>query len=306
MSSRRHPTAPSRISFKSGHSGRSGRGGRGFLRGRSLAWIFGLCALSATGVFLVVSLVREVAREFPDVAILRSQYPVVEYAGPKEPFSIKLQKAKPAHWTALGAISKSAVGAIIVSEDWAFYQHPGFDANQIKEALKRDIESARFARGASTITQQVVKNVFLDRDKSLWRKVRELLLAVRLEKSVTKRRILEVYLNIIECGEGVFGVGSASRHYFKKPAAELTAKEGAFIAMLLPSPKRYSISFRKKALTPYARKTIESILFKMNQAGYLTDEELEAELERPMPFEAESETQNITIDESNESADESH
>jgi monofunctional biosynthetic peptidoglycan transglycosylase len=189
----------------------------------------------------------------------------------------------------LGEVSRSAVGAVIVSEDWAFYSHEGYDAKQIREAIKEDLEQGKFARGASTITQQVVKNVFLERDKNIWRKIKELYLAVQLEKSVGKKRILETYLNIAEWGEGVFGIRAAAQVYFQKHPSQLTAKEGAFLAMLLPSPKRYSQSFRAKQLTPYARRIIYSVLDKMTRAQYITSEEKSAELATPLSWEKLSE-----------------
>lgn len=225
-------------------------------------------------------------REFPDVSLLKSHYAVVKYRGPKTPFEVKLQKLRPSTWVGLGDVSKSAVGAILVSEDWAFYQHKGYDSNQIKEAIKEDLEEGHFARGASTITQQVVKNVFLEKDKKLWRKLKELYLAVRLEEYVGKKKILETYLNIAEWGEGIFGIGEAARFYFNKEPSALTPKEGAFLAMLLPSPERYSQSFRAKRLTDYAEETVNSILGKMAQAHYIEEEEATLQMSVPLPFEA--------------------
>ena len=183
-------------------------------------------------------------------------------------------------------VSKIAVSAIVISEDDAFYQHNGYDFNQLVEAYKRDMEEHRFVRGGSTITQQVVKNVYLTGEKTLWRKVKELVLALRLEKQVGKRKILETYLNVAEFGEGLYGIGPASNYYFQKSPAELNAKEGAFLAMLLPSPKRYSISFRKRELSPFARSIIASILEKLHVTHRLTDEEFTSELARPLNFEA--------------------
>ena len=231
--------------------------------------------------------------EFPNVAVLRTQYPVVRYhpvvksAGIKtqEPPTVLLSQVRPPGWVGLGEVSRVAVGAVLVSEDWAFYQHKGYDANQIKEAIKEDWEEGRFARGASTITQQVVRNVFLDKDKNLWRKVKELYLAIRLEETTGKRKILESYLNIAEWGEGVFGIHAASRHYFGKHPSQLTAREGAFLAMLLPSPKRYSQSYRAKKLTRYARSTVDSILTKMTQANYISEDQRLAEVSMSLPFE---------------------
>jgi monofunctional biosynthetic peptidoglycan transglycosylase len=196
-----------------------------------------------------------------------------------------MEKSRPVHWVSIQEVSKVAVGAVIVSEDWAFYSHQGYDANQIREAIREDWEQGKFARGASTITQQVVKNVFLERDKNLWRKIKELYLAVEIEKTVGKKRILETYLNIAEWGEGVFGIRAASNLYFSKHPSELTAREGAFLAMLLPSPKRYSQSYRSKELTPYARRIVRSILEKMVRANYLTTEEKVAEMTTPFSWE---------------------
>jgi monofunctional biosynthetic peptidoglycan transglycosylase len=131
----------------------------------------------------------------------------------------------------------------------------------------------------------VVKNVFLSNEKTLWRKAQEAVLAVRIERQLTKARILEIYLNIAEFGEGLYGIGPASRHYFSKAPSELTAKEGAFLAMLLPSPKKYAVSFRKKALTPYAASTVRSILGKLLATGRLTNEEYQVVLHAPLSFE---------------------
>lgn len=221
-----------------------------------------------------------------DVKILKTQYPTVHYQGPKQEADIKFRKTKPDEWTDLKNVSKTAVGAIIVSEDWAFYSHKGYDPNQIREAIRKDMEEGKFARGASTITQQVARNVFLNQKKTLLRKARELVLAVKMEEVLTKSKILEIYLNIAEWGDGIYGISKASFFYFNKPPSELTAKEGAFLAMLLPSPKRYNKSFKVKHLTEYGRKTINSILNKMTQANYLTDEERDRELEAPLSFEA--------------------
>ena len=117
------------------------------------------------------------------------------------------------------------------------------------------------------------------------RKLKELLLALQLEKSVKKNKILEIYLNIAEWGEGFFGINDAARIYFQKEPSQLTAKEGAFLAMLLPSPHRYGQSFRKKKMTRFAMEMIDSILEKMVQAGYLDSERVDQEKQVPFSFE---------------------
>lgn len=222
----------------------------------------------------------------PRLKDLKTQYPHVIYHGPKEPFEVEIKKTPPANWVSLGQISRSAQWAILISEDAAFYSHPGYDEKQIKEAIEESIESGKLKRGASTITQQVVKNVYLTQSKSLVRKVRELWLSTKVEKVLGKKRILEIYLNIAEWGEGIFGIARASEYYFHKHPSALTAKEGAFLAMLLPSPKKYSVSFRKKELTPYSRKIIHSILNKLVGANVLTPEQRTEEWKTPLSFEA--------------------
>jgi monofunctional biosynthetic peptidoglycan transglycosylase len=252
---------------------------------------FGKVALLTTAIGLVIGGglaylgYRLVEREFPDVAVLKSKYPQVIYRGSKTPVQVRLVNSPPAGWTRIESIAKPAMGAIVVSEDWAFFSHEGFDANQLREAIKEDIADRRFSRGASTITMQVVKNVFLSHEKTLYRKAKEFVLAIRLDHHVPKKRILEVYFNIAEWGEGIFGIGAASQKYFGKHPSELTPKEGAFLAMLLPSPKRYSQSFRDKKLTNYARRTVNSILDKMSRANYITEEERDIELAKRLPFE---------------------
>ena len=239
----------------------------------------------AISVALVASGVSFFRSEFPDVSILKTQFPAVKYRGPQKPPLVTLQKSPPPGWVSLGAISPWAVGAIVVSEDSLFYRHPGYDAQQMKAAFEEAVEVGHFTRGASTITQQVIKNVFLTRDRSLWRKLRELILAIRIERQVGKRKILETYLNIAEWGEGLFGIRQASQFYFSKSPDQLNAREGAFLAMLLPSPKRYSQSFRNHALTAYANQTVRSILSKMLQGGTLSSEHYERMLKTRMTFE---------------------
>lgn len=224
-------------------------------------------------------------RLLTDVGALEKAYPKVVYDKKNKSSHIEVVDKRPAGWAPLGSISRIAVAAIVLSEDWAFYQHNGFDWEQIRGSIEKNIKMGKFARGGSTITQQVVKNVFLSNEKTLTRKAQEAVLAVRIERQLTKARILEIYLNIAEFGEGLYGIGPAARHYFSKSPSELTAKEGAFLAMLLPSPKKYSVSFRKKALTPYAASTVRSILGKLMATNRLNAEEYQIALHAPLSFE---------------------
>lgn len=249
---------------------------------------FVITSLSCAALTVIVLVAWQ---NLPNPSRLRSEYPAVVFRPKKnavQNFEVKWVKSRPAGWTALSEVSQKAVGAILVSEDWAFYQHQGLDWNQISEVLEDSWRLGHIKRGASTITQQVAKNVFLSQEKTVTRKLKEFLLATQLERAVGKKKVLETYLNIAEWGEGFFGIREAARVYFSKSPSELTAKEGAFLAMLLPNPKTYSSSFRQRELSSYARKTIESILVKMVQAGYLTPEQHQLELESLLSFELQS------------------
>lgn len=222
---------------------------------------------------------------FTDVSVLEKAYPKVVYNPKEKNATVEITKKRPASWVNLGAISPIAVSAFVISEDWSFYQHNGFDWEQIWESFQENLKKGKFARGGSTITQQVVKNVFLSSEKTIYRKVLEAILAMRLERQLTKKKILEVYLNIVELGPGIYGIGAASHHYFGKSAGQLTAKEGAFLAMLLPSPKKYSVSFRRQELTPYASSTVRSILSKLMATGRISQEQYQAYNQTPLSFE---------------------
>jgi monofunctional biosynthetic peptidoglycan transglycosylase len=204
-------------------------------------------------------------------------------------FEIKVKDSKvkyiqvstmPGDWVPLSKISKRLKGAIISSEDGKFYGHPGYDIEELQEAINEGVvKQKKKVRGASTITQQLIKNLYFDSNRSLWRKVKEMALTLWIEDAVEKDKILETYLNVIEYGENLYGIKNAAMFYFKKDPANLSARESAFIAMLLPSPKRYAQSFRKKELTKFASRIINSILLKMLQGGYIGVDEYYKSLE---------------------------
>ena len=143
------------------------------------------------------------------------------------------------HWIPLGRIPRYVVDAVVVAEDGTFFTHGGVDWFEVRESLTRDIQARRAVRGASTITQQVAKNLFLSTSKDPVRKLKELIITFMLERELSKDRILEIYLNIIEWGPGVFGIEAASETYFGKPASALTLDEGARLAAVIPSPLRH-------------------------------------------------------------------
>jgi monofunctional biosynthetic peptidoglycan transglycosylase len=143
-------------------------------------------------------------------------------------------------WVPLAGISKYLVNAVIIAEDDKFWRHEGFDFEAMKEAIEKDLKAGRLKYGGSTITQQLVKNLYLSPSKNPMRKLKEAILAWRLERELSKRRILELYLNVVEWGEGIFGIEAASRHYYGKPASELSPEEAARLAAVLPNPRRFS------------------------------------------------------------------
>jgi monofunctional biosynthetic peptidoglycan transglycosylase len=143
-------------------------------------------------------------------------------------------------WVSYSRISPDLKRAVLVAEDDAFWQHEGVDVDQMQESLETDWARGRFARGGSTITQQLAKNLYLSPSKNPVRKLRELVIARRLEAELKKSRILELYLNVIEWGDGLYGVESASRVYFKKSAAELGPSEAALLAAAIANPRNFN------------------------------------------------------------------
>ena len=142
-------------------------------------------------------------------------------------------------WVPLSRISKSLVDAVIVAEDGTFYSHGGVDWFEVRESIEKNIDQGRAARGASTITQQLAKNLFLSTSKDPIRKLKELIITLLLENQLEKNRILEIYLNVIEWGRGVFGVEAAAQTYFGKPASVVTLEEATRLAAVIPSPLRH-------------------------------------------------------------------
>jgi monofunctional biosynthetic peptidoglycan transglycosylase len=141
-------------------------------------------------------------------------------------------------WVPLSRISPFLVKAVLIAEDDKFWSHEGFDYEGIMQALEKDVQSGRLKFGGSTISQQLARNLYLSPAKNFWRKIQEALITWRMEQVLSKKRILELYLNAVEWGDGIFGAEAASRHYFGKPASELTPREAARLAVVLPSPRK--------------------------------------------------------------------
>ena len=197
---------------------------------------------------------------------------VKDWQGEYHPFVVG---PKNRHWTPSARIPAEMKWAVILAEDANFYSHEGFDVKAIKNAIKYDLEKKSLKRGASTITQQTAKNLFLSREKTLTRKVKEIYLAYRMEQELTKGRIIEFYLNVVELGPLVYGIGQGAQYYFGKPASALTPRECAFLAAMLPGPR--------VAYNPYKNlgkvlKRSDMILRLLRQKGVLGETEYQAAL----------------------------
>ena len=237
-----------------------------------------LAAAAAAVVSAACVLALRLAVPRAQIERLRDGYVAVEVRdeGGRRRAACRVVPAQPADWVPLDGISRAAAGAVVVSEDIRFREHGAFDGREVWVALRDALWRGRRVRGASTISQQTVRNVFFDRRRTAGRKVREALAAVHLERHVGKDKILEIYLNVIEYGDGVYGIRRAAAHYFGKSPLDLTAREGAFLAMLLPNPEARVESFERGRLTDPARRRVRTILQKMIGAGYLTLEQYDA------------------------------
>lgn len=197
---------------------------------------------------------------------------VRDWHGKQQPFVVG---PKNRYWTPSGRIPPEMKWAVILAEDGNFYKHEGIDVKAIKQAIKYDLEKKSMAKGASTITQQVAKNIYLSREKTITRKLKEVYLAWRMEQELTKGRILELYLNVVELGPMVYGIGHGSRYYFGKAPSEMTPRECAFLAAMLPGPRVAYNPYRN--LGKVLRRS-DMILRNLRSKGVISSEELQVAL----------------------------
>jgi monofunctional biosynthetic peptidoglycan transglycosylase len=165
-------------------------------------------------------------------------------------------------WVPYERISAHLKRAVIAAEDAKFSEHEGFDWEGIQKALEKNQKKGKIVAGGSTISQQLAKNLFLSASKTPWRKAQEAVITLMLEAVMDKRRILEIYLNIVEWGNGVFGAEAAARHYYSTSAAQLSAEQSARLAVLLPNPRK----FGRLPNSPYLAARSQVILGRMNAA----------------------------------------
>ena len=166
-------------------------------------------------------------------------------------------------WIPISRISRNLINAVIVSEDGMFYEHDGVDWYEMEESILKNLEKGKAARGGSTISQQLSKNLYLSTSKDPIRKFKELIITLRMERTLSKRRILEIYLNVIEWGNGVFGAEAAARKYFGKSASQLSREEAAQMASVIPSPRKH----QPNVMSRYIARRSSIILSRMSARG---------------------------------------
>jgi monofunctional biosynthetic peptidoglycan transglycosylase len=236
-----------------------------------------LAALTLAGWTLVI------IHELPDVSSLAGPgvsltIKVRDWDGNSVPFTVGSSNP---FWTPLEDIPFFLRDAVLAGEDFSFYSHNGVDWYEVYESFKRNFREHRISRGASTITQQLAKNLFLSREKTVRRKIKELILASRLEKALTKDRILELYLNVVELGDTVYGVGAGARHHFGKKPSELSLRESAFLAAMLPGPKVYDPDHNMDRVMNRS----DHLLGVMLKGRKITEDQyMEALVEIPFPY----------------------
>lgn len=229
---------------------------RGFTVGTVLAVLAtALCALAVLGGLILLGTwlavdAAKLAKENPKTWALWEQRRD-EAASEKRPFRPRWR------WVRFEEISVHLVNAVVLSEDASFFVHHGFDWDELEDAARTNLEKKAYVRGASTITQQVAKNLFLGTRKSLLRKAEEAVVAVKLERGLSKRRILTLYLNVAEWGDQVFGAEAGAEARFGTSARSLTPAQAAVMAALLPAPRKFDLKRPTQGLKKRARRVAD-------------------------------------------------
>ena len=187
------------------------------------------------------------------------------------------------NWIPLGRISPYLVKAVIIAEDDKFWSHEGFDFEAIRKAIEKDLKAKKFKWGASTISQQLAKNLYLTPSKNPVRKLKEAILTWRIEQALPKKRIIEIYLNVVEWGEGIFGAEAAARHYYGKNAAALGPEEAARLAVVLPNPLRWNPAGNSRTVLNRSQ-IIQNIMIRRGIIIPVYEEVMKSEEDSEKPF----------------------
>lgn len=227
---------------------------------------------------------------WPDVAVLRERNP--ESTAFIDRYRERTGRAAAWTWIPSSRISPHLKEAVVVAEDLEFFSHEGFSVHEIKAAIREAVEEGEPPRGASTITQQLAKNLWLSPSRDPLRKGKEVVLTKQLENHLSKERILELYLNVVEFGRGIYGAEAAARHYYGKPASALDAREAAMLAAALPRPSQWHPGVTSRWYT----RRVETLLTRMRRVTFLDrrlgivpeapePEEIPAEVREPVTLE---------------------
>lgn len=232
--------------------------------------VAGLFAIASVSLPRVDALARTTPRE---TSMMRARRAEARRKG--RPFHVDQR------WIPYSMISPSLRRAVLIAEDDAFFAHGGLDWNEMRKAARTNVERRRVVRGGSTVTQQLAKNLYLGEERTLLRKIKEMILAVRIERALTKRRIFELYLNLIEWGDGIYGVEAAAQRHFGVSAADLDARQSALLAAVIINPRRFS----PVEPAPRIQRRMRMILSRMRRRGYLSEQEYRVALgEAPPSF----------------------
>jgi monofunctional biosynthetic peptidoglycan transglycosylase len=243
-------------------------------------------------VTAVVGICFYVYYTLPDVSVLKQRNPktsaLMELRA-EEYRQKSIRAPRRQTWVAYGAISDHLKKAVLINEDAAFFSHKGIDVDELKAAFKKDWETWSFHRGGSTITMQLAKNLYLNPSKNPLRKVKEIIIARQLEQALSKQRIFEIYLNIVEWGRNIYGAEAAAQNYFGKSAAALDPLEAATLAALLPSPRS------AKERNILGRRNL--ILGRLASVGYISGEEYQRAKQVPLFQKVEEAAPDLPADE---------
>ena len=255
--------------------------GTGPFHARMRGWIVGVGALVLLALTVQMALV-----------VLETGLPRVDHLARQAPRRTSLMRAREAEarrggrtyhvdrrWVPYGRISPLLRRAVLIAEDDAFFSHGGLDWTEIGESARTNLKRGRVLRGGSTISQQLAKNLYLSEERSVARKLKEVVLALRLERALTKRRIFELYLNLIEWGDGIYGIEAAAQRHFGVSAAALDARQAALLAAVIVNPRRFSPTQPSRRIEKRKR----MILIRMMRRGVLTEDEYRAALGESRP-----------------------
>ncbi len=186
------------------------------------------------------------------------------------------------NWVDLEHVNRESLYAIVMSEDGDFFNHQGIDYDALINAIGENIKRREWSFGASTISQQTIKNIYLTSNKTLHRKLKEVIATSRLEKHLTKNEILELYLNLVEFGPDIYGIHDAARYYFDTSTEQLNAAQGAFLALLMPSPRKYHFTiFKNKYMAKRHKKKYRRILQDLRFKEYISPKQYHRYLKWP-------------------------